>query len=288
MSSVNNTVQVVDVHKRFGRSRALVGVSLSLGPGVTGLVGPNGAGKTTLLQLLATVTTPNAGSLRLLGYDPADGDQRTEIRRRLGYLPQEPRFHLDFTAFEFVDYVAILKEHSNRRARHREVRRVLEAVDLAAVAGRKIRTLAFGIRKRVALAQSLLGDPRLLLLDEPTAGLDPEQRLHLRNLSSRLREDRTIIVASHLIEHMSWLCERVILMSAGRVKWDGTPRQLAGLARGQVWLADRPDAGAYRSWRTSEGYRHIGDCPEDVEPIEPTIEDGYLLLLSRNSSHVVV
>ena len=284
MSAPTSTVQVIDVQKRFGRTTALAGVSLGLCSGVTGLVGPNGAGKTTLLQLLATVTVPHAGWLRLLGYDPADMDQRTEIRRRLGYLPQELRFHLDFTAFEFVDYVAILKEHSDRRARHREVRRVLEAVDLATVAGKKIRTLAFGMRKRVAMAQVLLGDPRLVLLDEPISGLDPEQRLHWRELISKLSEDRTIVVASHQIEHMSWLCDRLILMSAGTIKWDGTPRQLANVARGKVWLADQPQAGAWRSWRTCEGYRHIGEPPGGVEPTEPTIEDGYLLLFSGHSS----
>ena len=287
MSAPTSTVQVIDVQKRFGRTTALAGVSLGLCSGVTGLVGPNGAGKTTLLQLLATVTVPHAGWLRLLGYDPADSDQRTEIRRRLGYLPQELRFHLDFTAFEFVDYVAILKEHSDRRARHREVRRVLEAVDLATVAGKKIRTLAFGMRKRVAMAQVLLGDPRLVLLDEPISGLDPEQRLHWRELISKLSEDRTIVVASHQIEHMSWLCDRLILMSAGTIKWDGTPRQLANVARGKVWLTDQPQAGAWRSWRTGDGYRHVGDPPVGVEPIEPTIEDGYLLLLSENSNHAV-
>jgi ABC-2 type transport system ATP-binding protein len=280
-------VQILDVHKRFGRTRALEGVSIGLQSGVTGLVGPNGAGKTTLLQLLATVAVPHAGSLRLLGYNPADSDQRTEIRRRLGYLPQELRFHLDFTAFEFVDYVAILKEHADRRARHREVSRVLEDVDLAAVAGRKIRSLSFGMRKRVALAQALLGDPRLLLLDEPIAGLDPEQRLHLRDLLSRLGEDRTIVGTSHQIEHMSWLCDRVVVMRAGTVRWDGTPQQLAHLAHGRVWLADRPQTRAWRSWRTQDGYRHLGDPPGGVEPVKPTIEDGYLLLLSEKMNYVV-
>ena len=286
MSSAPCTVQVFDVHKRFGRMSALAGISLGLRPGVTGLLGPNGAGKTTLLRLLATVTTPDAGRLRLLGHDPADSRQCTEIRRRLGYLPQEPRFRPDFTAFEFVDYVAILKEHADCQARGQEVRRVLEAVGLGAVAGRRIRTLSCGMRQRVALAQALLGDPQLLLLDEPTAGLDPEQRLALRDSISRLGENRTIVLATHQIEHMGALCDRVVLMNAGAVRWDGTPRQLANLAGGKVWLADRRHE-AWRSWRTPEGYRHIGDPPDGARLIDPTIEDGYLLLFREESRGAV-
>ena len=279
MSGMDTPVQVIDVHKTFGRTHAVDGVSLDLGLGVTGLLGRNGAGKTTLLRLLATVTTPNAGRLRLLGYDPADSRQRTEIRRRLGYLPQEPRFHVDFTAFEFVDYVAILKEHVDRRARHREVRRVLELVDLDAVTGVKIRALAYGMRQRVALAQALLGDPRLLILDEPTAGLDPEQRLYLLDLVSGLGEDRTIVLATHHIEDVGALCHRVVVMNAGTVIFNGSPRELADRARGRVWLTDAAQRKP-RSRRTSEGYRNIGEPPHGAQLVDPTIEDGYLLLLS--------
>ena len=181
------TIQATDVHKRLGSTRALAGVSIELGDGIGGLLGPNGAGKTTLMRILATVLAPDAGSLRLLGRDPADPDARPAIRRQLGYMPQEPGFHQRFTAFEFVDYVAILKELTVRRERHDEVRRVLALVGLQDVMSRRIKALSGGMRRRVALAQALLGDPRLVILDEPTAGLDPEQRLRFRELISRPR-----------------------------------------------------------------------------------------------------
>ena len=156
------TIRMSDLRKRYGATDAVAGLTLDIGPGVTGLLGPNGAGKTTLMRMLATVLAPSGGELRLLGLDPADPDERTELRRRLGYMPQEPGFHRHFTAFEFVDYIAILKEMTDTRVRHREVRRVLEAVGLGDVGGRRIRKLSGGMRRRIALAQALIGDPRLL------------------------------------------------------------------------------------------------------------------------------
>jgi ABC-2 type transport system ATP-binding protein len=200
---VTPTVEAARLEKRFGRTHALAGVSVAIGDGITGLLGPNGAGKTTLLRVVATVLSPDSGSLRLLRLDPTSGRNRLEIRRRLGYMPQEPGFYGRFTAFEFVDYVAILKELTGNRTRHAEVRRVLELADLTGVAHRRIRTLSGGMRRRVALAQALLGDPRLLVLDEPTAGLDPEQRFRFRDLVSTLAENRTRPSACAGI-HSSW------------------------------------------------------------------------------------
>src|SRR4051812_43288973 len=158
------TVEVTEISKRFGRTTALAGLSFDAPSGITGLLGPNGAGKTTLLRMAATVLAPDAGQLRLLGWDPSISNERLAIRRRLGYMPQEPGFHRNFTAFEFVDYIAILKEMTDRTARHDEVRRVLNLVGLDGVKDRKIKALSGGMRRRVALAQALLGDPDLLVL----------------------------------------------------------------------------------------------------------------------------
>ncbi len=271
-----NTVVVTNVVKSYGRYRALDGLSFTTGPGVTGLLGPNGAGKTTLIRMLATVLTVDSGTLRLLGRDPSA--ERLPIRRRLGYLPQEPGFHRSFTVFEFVDYVAILKELTDRRERHDEVRRVIAEVGLAAVSGKRIRALSGGMRRRVGIAQALLGEPELVLLDEPTAGLDPEQRLRFRDLISRIGENRTVLLATHQTEDVAALCGRVVVLDQGRCAFEGTPEELRRVAEGQVWLS--PERSGMLSWRTGEGlFRNIGGAPAAARLVEPTIEDGYLLLL---------
>jgi ABC-2 type transport system ATP-binding protein len=273
-------IEIVDVEKRFLRTYALRSVSLDIGSGITGFLGPNGAGKTTLLRILATVLAPDAGRLRLFGLDPARTGDRLAIRRRLGYMPQEPGFHRHFTAFEFVDYVAILKEMTDRRVRHDEVRRVLELVGLEDVMGRKLKALSGGMRRRVALAQALLGEPELVVLDEPTAGLDPEQRLRFREIVSVLAERRTVVLSTHQTEDVAALCERVVVLNEGEIPFVGTPSELAALARGAVWLADERGPAAQLSWRTGEGrHRNIGSAPELAELVEPTLEDGYLMLL---------
>jgi ABC-2 type transport system ATP-binding protein len=252
---------------------------------VVAVLGSNGAGKTTLLRMLATVLAPDAGRIRLLGHDPGKPDERLEIRRRLGYLPQEPGFHRGFTAFEFVDYVAILKEMTNRHARHDEVRRVLDLVGLTAVGGKKIRALSGGMRRRVGLAQALLGEPDLVVLDEPTVGLDPEQRLRFREMISRIGEARSVILSTHQTEDVAALCGTVAVIHAGRTLFDGTPAQLVEQAAGRVWLARERSPDARLAWRTGTGeHRNIGDSPPaGVELVAPTIEDAYLLLIGDES-----
>ncbi|MFJ9741924.1 ABC transporter ATP-binding protein [Streptomyces sp. NPDC101166] len=281
------TVTATGLSLRYGGTHALDGVSLRLTRGVTGLLGPNGAGKTTLLRVLATALPADRGEFTALGHDPRTTAGRVDLRRVLGYLPQNPGFHPDFTAFDFVDYVAILKELTDRAARHREVRRVLEAVDLSHVRSKRIKRLSGGMRQRVALAAALVGDPGFLVLDEPTVGLDPEQRMRFRELIAAAGEGRTVLLSTHQTEDVAMLCHRVLVLAHGRIRFEGTPAELTARAAGRVWSSPERDPGALAGWRTGAGsFRNVGDPPEDADLLEPTLEDGYLLALDGRDREV--
>ena len=278
------------VGRSFGATQALADVDLDLHAGVIGLLGPNGAGKTTLLRLLATALPPSRGKVRVLGRDVEVQAERTEIRRRLGYLPQEVGFPRGFTAFAFVDYIALLKEWANPAARHAEVRRVLDQVGLSDAATKRIRAMSGGQRRRVALAQALLGSPPVLILDEPTTGVDPEQRVTLRTVLAELARTSIVVLSTHQTEDVAALCERVVVLDRGRVRYDGAVTDLVDRAAGRVWLADQPDPAATVSWRTGTGrYRNVAaQARDDVEHVEPSLEDAYLLLRGDRSGTGIV
>ena len=223
-------VELTSVSRLFGHNKAVDAVSLDAGPGVLGLLGPNGAGKTSLLRMLATVLPPSSGEIRLLERDPGRTADRRDIRRRLGYLPQSLGYYPAFTVVEFIEYFALLKEVPPARL-PRAVAAAVERVDLGAKARSRLRTLSGGMLRRVGIAQAIVNDPDLLLLDEPTAGLDPEQRVGFRALLRALGETSTVIVSTHLVEDVGAACSEVALMDSGHVVFRGTPDEL--VARGE-------------------------------------------------------
>ena len=279
---VTASISLRDVGRTFGATPALAGVNLGLKPGVTGLLGPNGAGKTTLLRLLATALPPTRGQVSVLGLDPEVPAERTGIRRQLGYLPQEVGFPRGFTAFAFVDYIALLKEWTEPAARHAEVRRVLGLVGLSGLGAKRIRAMSGGQRRRVALAQALLGSPPVLILDEPTTGVDPEQRVTLRTVLAEIARTSIVVLSTHQTEDVAALCERVIVLDRGRVRYDGPVTDLTGQAAGRVWLADEPDPAASVSWRTGTGrYRNVGAQRAGRRRARRTIPRGRLPAAAR-------
>ena len=231
-------IQAHGLVARHGLTKVLDGLDLTVGRGVFGLLGPNGAGKTTLLRLLATVNRPAGGTLQLLGRDATNHGERRLIRRRLGYLPQSLGFYPDFTVFEFIEYFALLKEMPAGQVRP-AVARAIERVGLADRARAKLRTLSGGMVRRVGIAQAIVNEPDLLLLDEPTAGLDPEQRVSFRALLRKFGTHGTVIVSTHLVEDVGAACTEVGLLESGRLVFRGTPEGLT--ARGD---ADAPGDSA--------------------------------------------
>jgi ABC-2 type transport system ATP-binding protein len=245
-------VELTDLNRKFGHTRAVAGVSLEAGPGVFGLLGPNGAGKTSLLRMMATVLPPTSGTLRLLQRDPGSYGPRREIRRRLGYLPQNLGYYPGFTVADFVEYFALLKDMPPGQV-PRAVAAAIEHVGLGDRARSKLRTLSGGMLRRAGIAQAIVNEPELLLLDEPTAGLDPEQRVSFRALLRDFGQRSTVIVSTHLVEDVAAACTEVMLMDAGRIVFHGTPGEL--IARG-------------------EGHR-VGDAP---------LERGYSAVLAAARS----
>jgi len=223
-------VEITDLTRRFGRNQAVAGVNLQAGPGVFGLLGPNGAGKTSLLRMMATVIPPSSGQLRLLDRDPGSYDSRRQIRRRLGYLPQNLGYYPSFTVVEFVEYFALLKEMPPAKV-PAAVAAAVERVDLGGKAKAKLRTLSGGMLRRVGIAQAIVNEPDLLLLDEPTAGLDPEQRVTFRALLRSFGQHATVVVSTHLVEDVGAACTQVALMDAGKIVFQGTPGELTARGR---------------------------------------------------------
>jgi ABC-2 type transport system ATP-binding protein len=273
--------ELFGVTKRYGSTRALESLDLRLNVGVTGLLGPNGAGKSTLMQLISTAMPPTSGRIRVAGHEvTGSAAERTAARRQLGYLPQEVGFPRGMTAFGFLDYIAVLKEWQAHDARRAEVQRVLALVQLDAMGSKRVSALSGGQRRRLSLAQAFIGSPELLVLDEPTTGLDPEQRASLRGVISRHATSRAVLIATHQTEDVSALCDRVIVLDHGRVLFDGSVPELVATAAGQVWVGSIENEGALSSWRTGSGaVKSVGGTPAaDAEGAEPSVEDAYLLL----------
>ncbi|GAB3196919.1 ABC transporter ATP-binding protein [Nocardioides hungaricus] len=272
-------VRVSDVGVRYGKIEALAGVGFDLGEGISGLLGPNGAGKSTLLRVLATAQAPSSGTVGAFGLDLCKPGDHRAARRRIGYLPQSPGLYPSFRVEDFVDHFALLKEITGRQERAREVGRALDIVGLEARASSRIRELSGGMRQRVALACAILGDPALLILDEPTVGLDPEQRARFRETIAGLGTNRIVILSTHQTDDIAALCHRVLVLRDGTVRFDDTPRMLTERARGRVWLSDSRDENALAAWTTSDGMvRNVGAPPAGAQLDSPTLDDGYLVV----------
>ena len=268
--------------------QALKGLSLDLrSPSLVGLLGPNGAGKSTLMKLLVAALLPTTGSILV------DGQPLTRVERqlkaRLGYLPQDFGLFDELTVEQFLDYMAALKGLRGSRA---VIRQVIRSVNLEEKARAKIRTLSGGQRQRVGIAQALLGDPELLILDEPTVGLDPEERIHFRNLFSQTAQDRLVLLSTHIIEDIQSVCGQLVVIDQGQVLFSGTPEALIQTATGHVGIFWEKDAaqenGLHITARVNTGQgvrcRAVADVlPPFAQPSDPTLEDAYLYLISQEA-----
>ena len=225
-------IEISHVTKKYSNGvLALDDISFCVGSGVFGLLGHNGAGKTTLMKALVTVLSPSAGTIRVCGFDSRK--QGNEVRERIGYLPQELAMYPSLSVFDFVNYMAELKGIHDKKA----VNEVLEQVEMLEFSKRKIKQLSGGMKRRVGIAQALIGNPKILVVDEPTAGLDPEERVRFRGLLSRYaREGRTVLLSTHIVEDVHQLCGELAVLRKGRLFYAGTSAALLERVKGKIKL----------------------------------------------------
>lgn len=278
-----------------GGVQALRGLDLEIGTGMFGLLGPNGAGKTTLMRIIAGLIRPSGGVVQVLGHDVTTPRGKQATKALLGYLPQELGLYPDLTAREFLDYVAILKGVTNGHTRRAQIEEALELVRLSDVADRRLKTYSGGMKRRAGIAQAILGAPQLLIVDEPTVGLDPEERVRLRNLLSDMATRCIVILSTHIVEDISQSCNALAVINHGQVKFRGSPRELIGSARGHVWQVltdgERPNGGlaVVSSLQMHNGtqYRVLGTpapyLAEQAQAVEPSLEDGYIWLMRESA-----
>lgn len=279
-------LQFQSLSKRYGKKYALRDFTATLDHGVYGLLGANGAGKTTLINLLVGVLRPDQGTILADGRD-VRGLGR-EFLSSIGYLPQYPEFYGDFRVLEFLEYMCALKGIPARQGRAR-ARELLEEVNLPDVEHKKVGALSGGMRQRVGIVQAMLGDPAVLILDEPTAGLDPQERIRFRNLITHFSKDRMVLLATHIVSDVEFIANQVLLLRQGQLVRQDTPAHLEEEIAGTVWrlrLEDDTDLTAYDHCRISNMQRCDGGVElrlisptapgPGAQPVPPNLEDVFL------------
>ncbi len=275
--------------------QALKDVNLDIGSGMFGLLGPNGAGKTTLMRILVTLMKPTAGQVTVDGLDLLK--KRKEIRKMLGYLPQEFSVFSRLKTWEFLDYAARLGGIRSRKQRLEKVDRMLEEVGLFDARERKASKLSGGMKRRLGIAQTLISDPRIMVVDEPTVGLDPEERLRFRNILADLsRKDMIVVLSTHIVGDISSTCTDMAVLNDGKIVFNGSPESLVESARDKVW---RVIASDYELDELKQNFPVISTVPSErgwevrlvgsdvpghqVEPVEPNLEDAYICFMQEFS-----
>jgi len=294
---VEENIIIQDVSKYYGKNQALNHVTLTIEKGMFGLLGRNGAGKTTLMKAITTILTPSSGSICVCGYSVKEAKK---VREQIGYLPQDFSMYANMSAYSALDYLGVLSG-LNKQTRASRIPILLEKVNLHENSEMKVRTMSGGMRRRLGIAQAILNDPKVIIVDEPTAGLDPEERVRFRNLLSEIAEDKIVILSTHIVGDIEATCEKIAVLNKGEIIYNGTVETLLDEADGHIYEAKvskievNEIKNKYRvtnilmlqseaqiRFCAEEGMR-IPDC---AYPATPNVEDAYIYLMQKNGGEV--
>ena len=289
---MENCIEIRNLNKFYGKKQALSNVNLTIEQGMFGLLGRNGAGKTTLMKILSTLLQKKDGSVTVCGV-PIENAK--EIRRIVGYLPQEFSMYPTMSVAEAMDYLGILSGIKTKE-RKKRIDLLLKKVNLTEHKSKKVKALSGGMKRRLGIAQALLNDPKVLIVDEPTAGLDPEERIRFRNLLCDVAEDRIVILSTHIVGDIEATCENLAILNDGSILYCGTVSELLETAEGKVFtkVVEKRDLPKLKQeYRITEMHtqgkkthiRFLSDIPvDDANSCEPNIEDAYMFYLWKNGA----
>ena len=288
-------IVINNLSKNYGKKSALKNVSVTIHSGMYGLLGRNGAGKTSLMRILATLSVPSSGEISMNGIPIKE---TTKIREIVGYLPQDFSFYRNMSVYGAMDYLGLLSNIPDK-VRKERISALLEQVNLKENVRTKVKALSGGMKRRLGIAQALLHNPQILIVDEPTAGLDPEERIRFRNLLSEFAEDRIVILSTHISSDVESSCENIGVLDNGRMIWSGGTEELVKQVEGKVYLisaAKKKDKLIKEKYTvlniiasgSGTQYRVLSDTPPEEKHIlqDPTLEDGYMYLLSQTDGGI--
>lgn len=288
-------IVINNLSKNYGKKSALKNVSVTIHSGMYGLLGRNGAGKTSLMRILATLSVPSSGEISM---NCIPIKETTKIREIVGYLPQDFSFYRNMSVYGAMDYLGLLSNIPDK-VRKERISALLEQVNLKENVRTKVKALSGGMKRRLGIAQALLHNPQILIVDEPTAGLDPEERIRFRNLLSEFAEDRIVILSTHISSDVESSCENIGVLDNGRMIWSGGTEELVKQAEGKVYLisaAKKKDKLIKEKYTvlniiasgSGTQYRVLSDTPPEEKHIlqDPTLEDGYMYLLSQTDGGI--
>lgn len=290
---MDTRIEIKDLSKNFGRKQALSHVNLEIGQGMFGLLGPNGAGKTTLMKIITTLTKKSSGEVKLCGIPV---EECGKIRKMIGYLPQDFSMYGNMGAYEALDYLAVLSG-MNKKERAERVTEMLEKVNLGEQRKTKVKAMSGGMKRRLGIAQAMIHNPKIIVVDEPTAGLDPEERVRFRNLLCEIARERIVILSTHIVGDIEATCENIAVLDKGEILFQGTVAQLLEGVKGKVYTMEVStmelpmiqEQFLVTGILTGGSTAHIKIISEEVPmegalPAGGDVEDAYMYLMNRDSA----